>query len=69
MTTTPSIRALAAISIAALLLTGCGRAGDPLKPSKAARLQAKENKQPPPPAPLPNKNNPDKRFILDGLLE
>ena len=64
-----SIRSLAMLSIAALLLVGCGRAGDPLKPSEAARLQAKENKQPPPPKPLPNENNPDKRFILDGLLE
>ncbi|MGI9355393.1 MAG: LPS translocon maturation chaperone LptM [Rhizobiaceae bacterium] len=69
MMTATSIRTLAALSIAALMLTGCGRAGDPLKPSQSSRLLAKENKQPPPPTPLPNKNNPDKRFILDGLLE
>lgn len=53
----------------AVLLTACGRAGAPLKPSEAAREQAKANDQPLPPRPVPNAKNPDKRFILDGLLE
>lgn len=55
--------------LAGLMLAGCGRAGDPLKPSEALRQQAKADKQPLPPTPTPNANNPDKLFILDGLLE
>lgn len=53
----------------AILLVGCGRAGSPLKPSEAAIERAKEQKLPPPDVPVPNKQNPEKRFILDGLLE
>ena len=69
MTVLKTIRLLALLMIAGLVLAGCGRAGDPLKPSEAAIERAKEAKKPPPPSPLPNKDNPDKRFILDGLLE
>ena len=62
-----------AVTLAALLLpaiaSGCGRKGDPLKPSEAAIDRAKANKEPAPEKPTPNKENPDKRFILDGILE
>lgn len=52
-----------------LLLAGCGRKGAPLKPSEAAIEQAKKEERPAPEAPTPNASNPEKRFILDGLLE
>ena len=51
------------------MLAGCGRKGDPLKPSDAAIAQAKEEKRPAPDAPTPNKKNTGKRFVLDGLLD
>ena len=35
----------------------------------AAAKQAKEDNLPAPDKPVPNKSNPGKRFILDGLLE
>ena len=54
---------------AASVLSACGRAGPPIKPSQAAIERAKEAKETPPEAPVPNKENEDKRFILDGLLE
>jgi len=60
---------VAIILIAALFLASCGRAGPPIKPSEAAIKQAKEDKTPVPEKPVPNNKNPEKRFILDGLLE
>lgn len=69
MSVTRIIRAGFLFVLAASVLAACGRAGAPLKPSEAAIERAKENNETPPPAPVPNKNNPDKRFILDGLLE
>ena len=51
------------------MLASCGRRGDPLKPSEAAIAQAKKENRPVPDAPTPNGENPEKRFILDGLLE
>ena len=62
------MRRLAMISLA-LLLAACGRAGDPYTPSQAERRAAKEEGRPVPDAPTPNRENEDKRFILDGLLE
>ena len=53
----------------AAVLSACGRAGPPMKPSQAAIERAKEAKETPPEAPVPNSENEDKRFILDGLLE
>jgi len=50
-------------------LSACGRAGAPIKPSQAAINEAKANKQPAPRKPVPNEQNPEKRFVLDGLLE
>ncbi|MEM1039930.1 MAG: hypothetical protein AAGI12_10730 [Pseudomonadota bacterium] len=50
-------------------LSACGRAGDPIKPSQAAINEAKASKQPTPNKPVPNEQNPEKRFVLDGLLE
>ncbi len=64
-----SIRIACLLILAISVLAACGRAGDPLKPSEAAIEHAKENKETPPPRPVPNKSNPDKRFVLDGLLE
>ena len=52
-----------------IVLAGCGRKGPPLKPSEAAIQNAKANKQPAPDRPTPNSENPDKKFILDGLLD
>ena len=69
MKTNLHIGSLTALIVAGALVVGCGRAGAPLKPSEALRQQAKENKQPLPPAPTPNEKNPGKRFVLDGLLE
>jgi len=54
---------------AALVLSACGRRGDPLKPSEAAIEAAKSEKRNVPSKPTANSKNPDKRFILDGLLE
>ena len=51
------------------LLAACGRAGPPIKPSQAAIERAKENNEEPPVAPVPNRSNAEKRFVLDGLLE
>ena len=51
------------------LLAGCGRVGAPLKPSQAAIERAKEAGEEPPQAPIPNRQNEDKRFVLDGLLD
>lgn len=53
----------------ALVLAGCGRAGAPVKPSKAAIETAKKEKRPAPAQPVPNAQNPDKPFILDSLLD
>ena len=53
----------------AAFLSACGRASPPLKPSQAAIERAKEAKETPPEAPIPNSENEEKRFILDGLLE
>lgn len=58
-----------ALLLAAVSLSACGRAGDPLRPSVAAAEAAKANDQPVPPPPVPNAQNPGKRFVLDGLLE
>ncbi|MEN0040263.1 MAG: hypothetical protein AAF764_02895 [Pseudomonadota bacterium] len=56
--------------IAALVVvSGCGRAGSPVTPSQAAIDQAKEEERPAPERPTPNAQNPDKGFILDGLLK
>ncbi|MGI9366118.1 MAG: hypothetical protein ACR2O8_13100 [Rhizobiaceae bacterium] len=66
--TRPVALTVAALALAALL-AGCGRAGSPLKPSEAAVERAKEQNLPPPDVPVPNSQNPEKRFILDGLLE
>lgn len=49
-------------------LAACGRAGPPIKPSEAAAKRAAQNGETAPPAPTPNAQNPDKPFILDGLL-
>ena len=51
------------------LLAACGKVGAPLKPSQAAIERAKEAGEVPPEAPVPNRNNEDKRFVLDGLLD
>lgn len=51
------------------LLAACGRAGAPLTPSQAAIEHAKEAGEEPPERPTPNRQNEDKRFILDGLLD
>ncbi|MEP1207221.1 MAG: hypothetical protein ABJM29_06590 [Rhizobiaceae bacterium] len=61
-------RAAMLVAIAAVL-SACGRAGPPIKPSQAAIERAKEAKQPLPEKPVPNSKNEEKRFILDGLLE
>jgi predicted small lipoprotein YifL len=58
-----------AITLVAAMLTSCGRAGSPLKPSEAARDRAKAENLPPPEKPVSNRDNTEKRFILDGLLE
>ena len=63
----PVAHLLIAFALAAAL-SACGRAGPPLKPSQAAAKQAKANGEPVPAAPTPNRANPDKSFILDGLL-
>lgn len=63
------LMALAVIVSAALILSACGRRGDPLKPSQAAIEAAKSEKRDVPEKPTANDANPDKRFILDGLLE
>ena len=60
---------LAVVLMTALTLTSCGRSGPPIKPSEAAIKQAKEDGVPAPEKPVPNSQNPDKRFVLDGLLE
>ena len=60
---------LAILLIAGSTMSGCGRAGAPLKPSEAEIQRAKAENRKPPEAPIPNRKNPDKRFILDGLLE
>ncbi len=60
---------VAALLLLALVATACGRAGAPYTPSEGARLDAKEQGLPAPEAPVPNAANPEKRFILDGLLE
>jgi len=59
----------AALLILGGLLSGCGRAGAPIKPSQASIQKAKAEKRSTPEAPTANRNAPDKRFILDGLLE
>lgn len=51
------------------VVAACGRTGSPMRPSQAAVEQAKREKRAVPVAPTPNSQNPDKRFILDGLLE
>ena len=63
------MKTLSALLAALLLLTGCGRAGAPLKPSAAVAKQAKADGVPAPEVPTPNSQNPEKRFILDGLLD
>ncbi len=60
---------LAVVLMAALTLASCGRAGPPIKPSEAAIKQAKKDGIQAPEKPVPNSKNPDKRFVLDGLLE
>ncbi len=55
--------------IVVLTTTACGRAGAPYTPSEGARIDAKEQGLPMPEAQVRNANNPEKRFILDGLLE
>ncbi len=60
---------VATLLLAALAVTACGRAGAPYTPSEGARIDAKEQGLPAPEAPVKNANNPEKRFILDGLLE
>ncbi len=61
---------LVALAVAGpALLAGCGRKGPPIKPSEAAVQRAKENKEPAPQRPTPNAKNPEKKFILDGLLD
>ncbi|MEL6967146.1 MAG: hypothetical protein AAGM04_07170 [Pseudomonadota bacterium] len=53
----------------AIAVSACGRAGPPIKPSQAAIAAAKEEKRPAPARPVANAQNPDKKFILDGLLD
>ena len=60
---------LLTLLLVALVLASCGRAGAPLKPSEAAIEKAKADGTPKPEKPVPNSKNPDKRFVLDGLLE
>lgn len=55
--------------VALTLVSGCGRRGDPLRPSEAAAQLAKEEKRPAPEKPVPNEKNKDKEFVLDGLLD
>ena len=66
---TKLITAVVLILASSLVLSGCGRNGMPIRPSDAAIKQAKEDELPAPETPTPNANNPQKRFILDGLLE
>lgn len=68
MKTSVSIRSVALV-LALSVLAGCGRAGAPLRPSQAAVLEAKETGALAPRPVVPNAAKPDKRFILDGLLE
>jgi len=49
---------------AVILLSACGRAGDPLTPYESAVKEAKANKTPPPEKPVK-----ERKFILDGLLD
>jgi predicted small lipoprotein YifL len=60
---------IVAMLVAVLALASCGRAGPPIKPSEAAIKKAKADGTPAPEKPVPNAQNPDKRFVLDGLLE
>ncbi|EFL88022.1 hypothetical protein [Ahrensia sp. R2A130] len=55
--------------VALAVVTGCGRRGSPVTPSQAAVDQAKADKRPAPARPTPNSQNPEKKFILDGLLK
>lgn len=64
-----TLKTTIAVLLSLAMLVGCGRRGDPIKPSEAAIQAAKKEKQPIPAAPTPNASNPEKRFILDGLLE
>ena len=57
------------MAASSIVLAGCGRKGPPLKPSEAAIQNAKANKEPVPDRPTPNSENPEKKFILDGLLD
>ena len=68
MTSRSAVTALLLV-LAPALLIGCGRKGAPIKPSDAAIAKAKENKEPVPEKPIPNSENPDKKFVLDGLLD
>ncbi len=60
---------VAALLIGAAVLSGCGRAGAPLKPSQAELERSKAENGSKSQAPIPNRENTEKRFILDGLLE
>jgi predicted small lipoprotein YifL len=63
-------RVLLALVLLAVAVTGCGRKSDLLTPYEAAveaREEAEKAKQPLPPEPTPPP--PDRRFILDPLIE
>lgn len=68
----PAILTLSIFALTVLAISGCGRKGDPIRPSVAARQQAagqaegKFDSKTAPAKPAPAN---ERRFILDGLLD
>ena len=64
----PFLLTLSILALTALVASGCGRKGDPIRPSVAAQQQAAEqageDAEPAKPEPVR-----ERRFILDGLLD
>ncbi|MBW3096516.1 LPS translocon maturation chaperone LptM [Pseudohoeflea coraliihabitans] len=65
MTTRRLTTSLTLLLVAGLALSACGRRGDPITPS-AARAEAAGNAERPAEE---RYEAPDRRFILDGLLD
>ena len=68
----PASRLITVLALAATLgvVAGCGRKGaldTPYTAAVEARKEAERNKEPLPPEPTPPV--PDKKFVLDGLLD
>jgi predicted small lipoprotein YifL len=68
----PASRLTTILAVAAALglVAGCGRKGSLDTPYAAgieARKEAQRNKEPLPPEPTPPQ--PDRKFVLDGLLD